>query len=215
MELFLHTSLSFPTVVFTVMLVVVVFYWCTAALGLLDIDILDFDVDPDIDLDVDAEGAEGFAGLLMKLGLDGVPFTIVVTLITLTGWLLAYFSSHFILRFIPIDLIRYLVGAGIVLGAFFVSIPITAMFIKPLRPLFKKVQATTTKSILGQTAIVRSSKVTLDFGEATLEDGGAGLILRVRAEESVGFKRGDRVVLLEYLSEENAYRVISEDEFNS
>jgi hypothetical protein len=46
-----------------------------------------------------------------------------------------------------------------------------------------------------------------------LEDGGAGLILRVRADEALGFKRGDRVVLLEYLAAEHAYRVITEEEF--
>jgi len=75
-------------------------------------------------------------------------------------------------------------------------------------------QANTRKSVLGQTAVVRSGRVTLQQGEVALEDGGAGLILRVRADESYGFKRGDRVVLLEYLEAEHAYRVVSEDEFN-
>ena len=46
-----------------------------------------------------------------------------------------------------------------------------------------------------------------------LEDGGAGLILKVRADEALGLKRGDRVVLLEYLEAQHAYRVITEDEF--
>ena len=67
--------------------------------------------------------------------------------------------------------------------------------------------------MLGQTAVVRSGRVTLSHGEALLENGGAGLILRVRADEACGFKRGDRVVLLEYLEAEHAYRVITEDEF--
>jgi len=67
--------------------------------------------------------------------------------------------------------------------------------------------------VLGQTAVVRSGRVTLEHGEAVLENGGAGLILRVRADEARAFKRGDRVVLLEYLEAQHAYRVITEDEF--
>ena len=37
------------------------------------------------------------------------------------------------------------------------------------------------KTVLGQVAVVRSSKVTESFGEAILEDGGAGLHLKIRS----------------------------------
>ncbi|MNQ46815.1 hypothetical protein D3C85_606410 [compost metagenome] len=60
---------------------------------------------------------------------------------------------------------------------------------------------------------MRSGTVSPQFGEADLDDQGAGLILRVRADAAQGFKRGDRVVLLQYLEAEHAYRVVSEDEF--
>ena len=76
-----------------------------------------------------------------------------------------------------------------------------------------QVEAISSKSVLGQVAVVRSGRVTASHGEAVLEDGGAGLILRVRADEALGFKRGDRVVLLEYLAAEHAYRIITEEEF--
>jgi len=74
-------------------------------------------------------------------------------------------------------------------------------------------EAPNSRSVIGQTAIVRSGRVTLEHGEAILQDGGAGLILRVRADEALAFKRGDRVVLLEYLEAQHAYRVITEAEF--
>ena len=41
------------------------------------------------------------------------------------------------------------------------------------------------------------------------------LILQVRHATPGLFVRGDRVVLIEYLSEENAYRVISAEEFDA
>ena len=61
--------------------------------------------------------------------------------------------------------------------------------------------------------MVRTSRVDNDFGEAVLEDGGAGLILKVRSTGDATFVKGDRVVLLEHLKNENVYRVVSEAEF--
>jgi hypothetical protein len=92
-------------------------------------------------------------------------------------------------------------------------VPLTAVLCRPLRRLFRKLEAPLARSLLGQVATVRSGTVSPRFGEADLDDQGAGLILRIRAEESAGFRRGDRVVLLEYLEGEHAYRVLGEDEF--
>ena len=88
-----------------------------------------------------------------------------------------------------------------------------ALLIRLLRPLFRKLGDTGNRSLLGQCVKVRTAKVTAAFGEATLEDGGAGLILRIRADEALGFKRGDSLVLIEYLNNQNAYRVVSEQAF--
>jgi len=72
------------------------------------------------------------------------------------------------------------------------------------------------KFIIGQTALVRTSRVDDNFGEAVLEDGGAGLILKVRATGSEKFKAGDKVVIFEKIDiENNVYRVISEDDFKT
>jgi hypothetical protein len=90
---------------------------------------------------------------------------------------------------------------------------ITAQLIKPLRKFFAKTEQYVEKKILGQVAIVRSSKVDENSGEANFDDGGAGLIVKVRAFGEQHFARGDRVVLLEYLAEQHVYRVISEKEF--
>ena len=129
------------------------------------------------------------------------------------AWLASYFVELLLLSHLPLGVLRYPLGLLVALAALALAVPPSALLCRPLRPLFLKLQATTSKSVLGQIAVVRSGRVTLQHGEAVLEDGGAGLILRVRADEARGFKRGDRVVLLEYLEGEHAYRVITEDEF--
>ena len=211
MELFIQTSLSFPIVLLSFALCVAILYWLVAAMGIVDVDLLDIEVDSS--LENHSMHPEGLAGLLLKLGLNGVPVTLILTLLFFFSWALCYFAELFLLRFLPLGILRYPLGLLVVAAALIAVVPVVGMLIRPLRPLFLKLEATTSKSVLGQVAVVRSGRVTLTQGEATLEDGGAGLILRVRAEEAHGFKRGDRVVLLEYLEAEHAYRVITEDEF--
>ncbi len=219
MDPFYQNIASFPTAIFTFLLGVVTLYWLVAVLGVVDIDILDFDI-PDADgglgvnTDSDVSTPDALAGIMLKIGLHGVPVTIIVSFISLFGWLCCYYLAHFLLGYFPEGILRYLTGIPIFFGSLFIAVMITAVIIKPLRPLFKKAQQHTKKLVLGQSAIVRTSKVDNDFGEATLDDGGAGLILKVRSSGDSVFKKGDKVVLLEYIKEINVYRVISEDDFS-
>jgi len=218
MDPFYQNISSFPTAIFTFLLAVVTLYWVVAVLGLVDIDVLDFDI-PDADgslganADSDISTPDALAGLMLKVGLYGVPITIIISFISLFGWLICYYMVHVLAGFLPDGLLRYLIGTPIFLVALILSMMITAFIVKPLRPLFKKAQQHTDKLVLGQTVVVRTTKVNSSFGEAILDDGGAGLILKVRSTGEHVFARGDRVVLLEYMKDENTYRVISEDEF--
>jgi hypothetical protein len=208
-QTFYHIVMSFPTVLFTVLLLVVLCYWLLAILGAVDISILDFEMD----MDADASALSNVTAFMMRLGLHGVPVTIVISLIALIGWLICYYASYFFQGVFSVTFLRYLVGLPVFLGSLYAAVMLTALVIRPLRPLFKRVEQQTIKRVLGQVAIVRSTLVNNRAGEATLADGGAGLILKVRSRGEEEFHRGDRVVLLEYVPEQYFYRVISEQEF--
>lgn len=209
MDVFVQTALSFPTVLFSFLLCLAMLYWCVAALGILEVDLLDIEADSALD----SVQPEGLAGLLLRLGLNGVPVTLVLSLLFFFAWLASYFVELLLLSHLPLGVLRYPLGLLVALAALALAVPPSALLCRPLR----------TTAICPSTDLLvvacslrnsgRSGRVTLQHGEAVLEDGGAGLILRVRADEARGFKRGDRVVLLEYLEGEHAYRVITEDEF--
>jgi len=218
MNPFYENISSFPTVFFTFFLIVTVLFWLVAILGFVEIDILDFDI-PALDgtLDINPDTAlttpDVLAGLMLRFGLNGVPVTIIISLVSLFGWLTSYYIVHFLFGSVPDGMLQYAVGVPVLLGALYVGVMVTSLLIKPLRPLFKNAQLETTKHIIGQVAIVRTSRVDNGFGEAALADGGAGLVLKVRTVGDLTFSKNDRVVLLKYDSEKNTYRVISEEEF--
>ena len=222
--LFLHESMtpfhqtvtSFPTIVFSVFLVVCILYWAVAALGLVDIDIIDFDMDGDIDIDDSIEFQGGIAGVLLKLGLNGVPFTIILTIISLVGWVISYYCSLYGLKLLPnFWAIQITAKFLILVGTIIAAALITAQLIKPLRSFLKKMEVDETKHILGQVAIIRSAIADNNRGEATLNDGGAGLILNVRTTNNDSFSKGDEVVIIEHHTETNLYRVIAKSEFKA
>lgn len=216
MNEFLLTIFSFPTAIYTVLLGVAVLYWLCAAVGLLELEVLDVDL-PDVDGQMHAHAehsfAETFAGILLRLGLNGVPVTIVITFVAIVGWFISYYLSYFELILLGYGWLRFVIGIPIFIVSFYLAIVVTAQLIKPLRKLFAKTEQFLEKKIIGQTAIVRSSRVDSCSGEANFDDGGAGLIVRVRAIGDQQFVRGDRVVLLEYVAELHVYRVVSEQEF--
>lgn len=201
MQTFLDIALSFPTVIFSVLLMVAIGYWLATLLGLLETDILDLG-------DLGGEGAElgGFSGALLKFGLDGLPVALIVTGISLFAWVMSYFTDFLLLRQLDPGVLRTALGLAATLLVVLLAIPLTGLLLQPLRPLFANLAGPQAPSLLGREAVVRSPKVGPTQGEANLDDGGAGLILKVRSNEE--FSRGDRVVLVEYLPEHNAYRVI-------
>ena len=210
---------SFPTLIYSILLVVCVIYWAGAVLGFIDLDIIDLDLEGfdtsggDLGGDSTHATPDVLAGLMLRFGLNGVPVTVSISIVVLIGWLLCYYAVHFLFPLVPGRFLEFMVGIPVFLGSLYISARIAGVLIRPLRPLFQKATQETLKHVLGQTAVVRTSRVDNEFGEATLDDGGAGLILKVRTTGDDRFTKGDRVVLYENLDEQNVYRVISEEEF--
>ncbi|RNF82379.1 hypothetical protein [Montanilutibacter psychrotolerans] len=209
MDVFLQIVLAFPTVLFSVVLTVAAGYWLMAALGIVEIDALDAAQVPDGDsLDI-----EGVAGLLMKFRLGGIPLSLILTVLVFFAWLASYFTDYLLLRHLPFEWLRWVLGVVVMLLSALAGLFATSFVLRPFRKVFERLRPASARSILGQVGVVRSPDVSPVRGYAAFDDGGAALTLQVRSHGQQAFQRGDRVVLIEYLATENAYRVIGEDEF--
>ena len=88
MDPFYNIVMSFPTLIFTVFVILSVFYWCLAVLGLIDLDFLHIDFHHG-DADFNLEGSDHLSslnvlgGILFKFGLNDVPLAIIISLISL------------------------------------------------------------------------------------------------------------------------------------
>ena len=200
---------GFPTVVFTVILGLVFLYWMLAIIGAVDIDVLDIDVD----IETDASSVGGLTGLLSTLGLSGPPITVILSILVVFSWLFSYFSSSHLLTFFTGETLHYVMGVVLSMVCFSLSIPLTALVIKPLKGLFIVHGAKSKSHYIGSICKITTLEVTDRFGQAEIDDGEAGIIVSVRAGRSSDLKKGDKAILISYDQNKGTYEVVPEAEF--
>lgn len=223
---FINNITQFPTLIFTGLLIFVTLYWMVSLLGLVGMDSLDVDV-PDMTGDGDFGGHYGhhghdghhveagfIASLLMRFGLQGVPILVILTLFSLSGWLISYLLMDGVALLTGKTglgaILHYGLALVVLLITIWLSLEVTSLVVKPIRKLIKAPPERTANTMLGKVATVRTLTVDAKHGEAVIEENGATLILKVRAFEQ-NFAMGDKVVLTEYFPMDNSYRVVGED----
>lgn len=200
----------YPTIIFTGLVMFVTLYWVVSLLGMADMDSVDLG-DSGADTDVSTLSSTGFfTGLMLKFGLYGVPLIIILSFVSLIGWLLSYLYTSFLHQYFDSGLLYYLFGTGALIFVLVVSMWLTGIIISPIRKNIAKMPKRNASSNIGKIAVVRTLSVTDKHGEAELNDGGAGLILKIRSDNNDSLlKQGDRVMLVEYLDEANTYSVVA------
>ncbi len=196
--LFLTTSLGYPTLAWSIVLGGLLLFWLVAVIGILGLDALDIDL---------CDGEAG--GMISRLGLDGLPSLLVLSVLAFFAWAITYFVHLFLLGPLP-DLLRYGLGTGVLLLSPVPAILLTAFVLRPLRRFVLRLRPAPQDSLAGRVAVVRTPTVDAHQGMADLDDGGAGLILQVRHDGDAAIARGDRVVLLEHDARSNTWRVLAE-----
>lgn len=250
MEHFLAVVLSFPSVVYTVLLGAALVYWVFVMVGAARIELLgegaadgaadgalDGAADGAVDGaakgaldglgdgadghghadvgDGDAGGAEGhdahvhhggLAGIIAALKLRSAPATVVLSLLVLFSWLFCVMGMQAALRVLPEGALVYAKAAAF-LGAPLLALPFTSLAVRPLARIFVPPKAAAKTDLIGKVCTIRTGKVTDRFGEAVLDDGGAGLVVRVRVDTGEALSRGDQAVIVGYDEQSQEFTV--------
>jgi hypothetical protein len=194
MSAFLAAVLSFPTVVFTILLGVFLLYALATLLGALDIEALDGALGVG-----DADGGvltDGFR----TLGIAGVPVGIFGGVASLFGWALSVFAARLLPDALAVDLL-VLIGAGVA------GLAGATAAVRPLRRVFNTPEAMQNKEIVGKICTIRSLRVDDHAGTAEVEDGGAGIIAEVRCFRENDLTLGSKAIVYDYDAARGVYHV--------
>ncbi|WKW32102.1 hypothetical protein KIH13_26840 [Pseudomonas viridiflava] len=108
---FIDTALSFPVVIFSLLLAITMIYWLMVCLGILDSGPVDIDMQAVSAFD--SASVESGKGLVARLGLTGVPASIILTLISLSGWLVSYFGQLLFIDQLSLGFFYYPLGLSV------------------------------------------------------------------------------------------------------
>lgn len=198
MSEFLSVVLGFPTMVFSILLVVVLFYWVLAIVGLVDFGEsgIDLDIGEHADLPGDELGV--IASYVVAFGLSGVPFSIVVTLLVVVGWALSTFAGIWLLSWVPTLPLQIAVGLVVLAASAALSVVITARLVRPLRGVFATHYGTRSAELVGQRCRILTGSVDEKQGRAEVAQRGASINIRVWASSPNALRRGSSALILEY-----------------
>lgn len=200
---FLDAVIAFPTAIFTTLLGVVAFYWVLALVGLVDFDSGGVHTDADLgDPDLSS-----LAGLLAAFGLQGVPFTIVASLLVLLAWTLSCMGAMWLLALLPGTIPVYVGGSLLALASVSLAVPIAARLVKPLRGLFVTHTAINNASLVGQHCKVLTQTVDEKAGRAEVAQRGANINIRVWAPSPNPLVRGSMARIVAYEEKTARYRI--------
>lgn len=203
METFFTISFTYPTMIWTALLLFCLLYWVVAMIGLADFDT------PEIDPDLPNGGLEGISGIVSALGLGGVPLSVALSAISLMGWLISYFAVLFFLQPGSSGLIAIVASTAILIGSFVVALKPTAWLVRPLKPLFKNTQASN-NDVLGKTGIVVYA---ISDNKGVIDCIVNGAHLRLEARSSTEMAPGDKAVVIKYHKQDSVYQVVPEADF--
>lgn len=207
---FLDAASSFPSVIYTVLLGVVLVFWLLSLIGIVDLDSGPV-IEAELHTDADVDEIGDLASYLVALGLNGVPFSVVLSLLVLVSWTITCLAAMWLLPLVPTSLLRGVAGLTVMLVALAVAIPVTARLIRPLRGLFVTHSAISNAALVGQACKVLTASVDEKFGRAEVAMRGASVNIRVWAETPNTLGKGSLARILDYDTDAARYLIAADE----
>lgn len=186
---FVDAALSFPAVLFTFMLAVVVLYWLLVLLGTLDIDLGGGDDGSD-------DGDDGF---LDGIGLGGVPVTVTLSVLIVVAWFVSLVGAVVLAAFDLVTFVHVLLGIGVLFAALVAGLLVARLVALPMRKLYVSGPEASRSDFVGRECVIRTGRVSADFGQAevTAVDGSSAII-QVRQTGEHELFSGRRALIFDY-----------------
>ncbi len=215
MQEFLDSAFSFPTVVYTVLSIVLIGFWTvTTVIGagadaFEDVD-FDFDADTDVDLDLDVGGGDAsgslFRSALEFLGVGNMPLLLALGLESLLAWL----TSIVLVTLIGdvTGLSGTIINIAVLIASLLIGVWATTAFGRRFAHVFKPTHAAKQREFVGSVCTITTNRVSAEFGQAEVrDDEGGSLVVQVRCRHENDFRAGDRALIYDLDRETGEFHI--------
>jgi len=200
---------------FTVLVILIMLYWITVILGVLDVELFDFDLpddglnigaDADGDVDVDSGGI--LRSVLEFFYIGEVPVMLILSIMFLCMWIISMLGNYYLN---PAR--SFLIAIPIYAGGAAVSIFVSRIFGEPLKKMYALFNndSNAPRQVAGRICTVVTTSVGKNMGQAEVSTKGAPILLNVVSDSDHIFHKGDEAVIVGMNEEQGVYRIAPVD----
>jgi len=223
-ELF-NAAFSTVNIIPTFLLIVIVFYWITVFVGILDMDFLHFEVDADVHVDADihvdadlhadtevhvdsaVDSAISLNSILSFFNLGNVPFMVFMTFFVFPVWALSIIANHYLHN------ASFLLSLLFLIPIIFISLFITKFLTWPFAKVFRALntEKDTLDDLVGKVVTVVLPSINERLGQGELNIDGNHYKMMIKAIEGEALAKGQSALLIEHIKDKNYYLAESYD----
>ncbi|MDN3526020.1 hypothetical protein QWY79_12170 [Halomonas sabkhae] len=201
MNTVMELALSFPLIVFTLLLGLLALYWLLVMLRLAPTELFERD----------SLKEDHLASTMVTLGFAGVPVSMALSVLTILAGLVTLAIEWLLLSRLSLGLFRVPAGVAVLWAAFALASPLSAALCRRLHGRLHRHPTLSRRCLLGET--VRVVDVTEDQGAtAVLEDDEHRQVV-LQGKSGNQPRPGERRVLVKYLGDAGAYRSVLEQDY--
>ena len=202
MESVRQILLSFPVVLFSALLPLLLIYWLLVTLRLAPLQLFE----------QDSLKGDHMASSMVALGFAGVPASVALTLLVVLAGAFTLAVELLVLQWLPLGMMRVPVGVGVLWLSFVVASPLASRVCAMLGRLFQRRASGRYRCLLGERVRVLDEADAEGWARAVLLDN-AECEVKLRGKAGNMPRAGEIRVLVKYVALQNAYRSVDEANF--
>ncbi|GHE20153.1 hypothetical protein [Halomonas urumqiensis] len=195
-------ALSFPVVLFSLLLPLMLLYWLLVALRLAPLELFEHD----------SLKGDHLSSTMVSLGFAGVPVSVALSMLLVLAGAVTLAIEMLVLRWLPLGLFRIPVGVAVLWLAFVLAQPLAAALCHRLHGWFHRHPATSRRCLLGERVLVTEGASEDELVCAVLVDD-PDCLVRLHGKAGTMPAEGDTRVLVKYLADEDAYRSVAAQDY--
>ncbi len=202
----LHFAFAPVNVPFTLLLILVLMYWVSVIVGVLDLSALDLDADIHVDKgnNVEVDIQAGWAGVVLAFfNVGSVPFMILVSFAALFLWVGSILGNYYLGGPVWVSLLLFVPN---LLG----SLLLTKLVTSPLKWIFREEpnEVERNQQVIGRTCTVLLPANDQKIGQAEVAiQRGAPLLLTVKTTTGNKLARGEKALIIDYDKNAHTYLI--------
>lgn len=202
MEFVVKIALSFPLIVFSVLMPLVLLYWVLVAMNLAPLELFERD----------SLKGDYLSSSLVALGFAGVPASFALSVLLLLAAAFTLAAELLVLQWLDLGLFRIPLGVVVLWASLAIASPLAGALCGSMRRWFHRHLGGHQRFLLGEQVEVLSEPDSEGRTRAALLDDPE---FEVRLHDKPGGipRVGERRVLVKYVAGEEAYRSVGEAEF--